>query len=105
MVFCSIQEAYGSNFESSRASYNSPPCSSQQFNPNDPYFALAGASSSPPALSVELENLRDKVETFVSSGSQAQRTEAFGGSRERLDNILHCTLVAIFTGLLVDHFT
>jgi len=103
MVFCSIQEAYGTEFETTRASYNSPPCSSKQFNPNDPYFALAGASPAEPTdVSVELENLKNKLETFVSAAGN--HNENFSAPRQRLENILHYTLVAIFAALVVDNF-
>jgi len=111
MVYCSIQEAYGVNFKT-RSNYNTPPVKPATFaSPKDPYLTGEVHEELPSNYDTDdiiskFKNLEKKLETFVAGPNDIVNSSRLTtqGTKQRLENILHYVLMALFAGLVVEGF-
>ena len=105
MVFCSLKEAYGSEFETSDSRYTAPPCTSANFSPHDPYSTNSpSASEENPSAHIlnKIQYLEQQIETFVSGGGPVMLTGPIA-TQNRLENILHAVLLSICVSLVMQN--
>lgn len=106
MVFCSLKEAYGSEFNSAEASYTPPPCNSGEFNPIDPYSPnspRAPADSSSNNILDKIQFLERQIETFVSGTGAPVVSTVLMPSQTRMENVLHAVLLSLCVSLVVQN--
>jgi len=112
MVFCSLKDAYGDEWKSSR-NHSMTPCQSSKFTSSDPYFDDQVQSG----ILDKLEKLEGQIEYFTAQSTGPKKTSQYTApkpttkenftaaktSNARLENIIHYSLMAIFGALVCEN--